>query len=269
MTAPGQVHVLNEAACAHSTEATKKGAAGDVVEPSASTTSSVEVLSPLGQNPGVSMPKITEPTVAEHVAHQEAAVFDAAIELFIEEGYEHVTMAEIAAKVGLARNSLYRYFPDKAHIVVRWFRTELPIQVALAADALSGDAPIALRLRRYVDAQLDYAATPAHALITSLVEVVPTLDRQVRLEFMASHRDLLAPLDDALRQAGLSDATDRSIVADLIGGLINAGASREARVGRDEITRERIVAAIEQLISTPEPSQEGSEQAPSNPIREA
>jgi AcrR family transcriptional regulator len=172
-------------------------------------------------------------------------------------------MAEIAAKVGLARNSLYRYFPDKAHIMVRWFRTELPIQVAVAADALSGDAPTAVRLRRYVDAQLDYAATPAHGLIASLVGVVPTVGEQIRLEFMASHRDLLAPLD----RAGLTNATDRSIVADLIGGLINAGADRETRIGRDEMARARIAGAIEQLISPSEPGARGSAQSPSTPVQ--
>jgi AcrR family transcriptional regulator len=213
------------------------------------------------------MPKISAPTVIEHVAHQEAAVLDAAIALFVRHGYDHVTMAEIAAKVGLARNSLYRYFPDKAHIMVRWFRTELPIQVAVAADALSGDAPTAVRLRRYVDAQLDYAATPAHGLIASLVGVVPTVGEQIRLEFMASHRDLLAPLDAALRRAGLTNATDRSIVADLIGGLINAGADRETRIGRDEMARARIAGAIEQLISPSEPGARGSAQSPSTPVR--
>ena len=39
------------------------------------------------------MPRITAGSVAEHVAHQEQAVFDAAIALFTEHGYSHVTLA--------------------------------------------------------------------------------------------------------------------------------------------------------------------------------
>jgi AcrR family transcriptional regulator len=196
------------------------------------------------------MPKITAPSLAEHVATQEAAVFEAAVTLFLERGYDQVSLADIAAAVGLARNSLYRYFPDKAHIMVRWFRSELPVQVAIAADALGGGASLEVRLRRYVDAQLDYAATPAHALIASLIEVIPTLDEQVRLEFLASHRDLLAPLEEALTRAGVEDAAERGMLADLIGGLVNAGGAREARLGRDEAMRQRIVATIEQLITS-------------------
>ena len=212
------------------------------------------------------MPKITAPSVAEHVATQEAAVFEAAVGLFLERGYDQVSLADIAAAVGLARNSLYRYFPDKAHIMVRWFRTELPVQVGIAAEALGGGAPLEERFRRYVDAQLDYAATPAHALIASLVEVIPTLDAQVRLEFMASHRDLLAPLDDALGRAGVEDAVERSMIADLIGGLINAGAAREARLGRDDLVRSRIVSTTEHLIAS---AQGRATTRRTNPAKEA
>jgi hypothetical protein len=40
------------------------------------------------------------------------------------------------------------------------------------------------------------------------------------------------------------------MLADLIGGLVNAGGAREARLGRDEAMRQRIVATIEQLITS-------------------
>ena len=194
------------------------------------------------------MPKITAPSVAEHVAQQEAAVFDAAISLFIERGYDNVSLGDIAQEVGLARNSLYRYFPDKAHIMIRWFRSELPLQVTIGADALDGDDPLSVRVRRYVDAQLDYAATPAHGLIASLIDLVPSFDDEVRAEVMASHRELLAPFDDALNEAGIDAAAERGIIADLTQGLVNAGAEREARIGRDEAARDRIVEAILALV---------------------
>ena len=208
------------------------------------------------------MPKITAPSVAEHVAQQEAAVFDAAITLFIERGYDNVSLGDIAQQVGLARNSLYRYFPDKAHIMIRWFRSELPLQVAIAADALSGDETLAERIRRYVDAQLDYAATPAHGLISSLIDLVPSFDDAVRAEVMASHRDLLAPLDDALASAGVRDQSERGIIADLTQGLINAGADRESRTGRDERARARIVEATLALLDQGKATRRRQERTP-------
>src|SRR5690606_10118161 len=75
------------------------------------------------------VPRISAESVAAHVARQEAAVLDAAVRLFSERGYSEVTIGDIAAEVGLARNSLYRYFPDKDHILLAWFRRELPGQV--------------------------------------------------------------------------------------------------------------------------------------------
>ena len=74
------------------------------------------------------MPRITAGSVAEHVAQQERAVFDAAIALFTERGYSAVTLGDIAKEVGLARNSLYRYFPTKASILLRWYAEESTMQ---------------------------------------------------------------------------------------------------------------------------------------------
>ena len=196
------------------------------------------------------MPRIGAPTVAEHVALQEAAVFDAAIELFVERGYADVSMVDIAAAVGLTRNSLYRYFPDKAHIQVRWFERELPVQVDMAVRALGGDDPLDEHVTRYADAQLDDAATPARGLITTLVQVVNVLGDDLRQELMASHRALDEPLQDALRRAGLDDPTHRTVVADLIAGLVHAGVDREARVGRDERFRARIVDTVLRMITS-------------------
>ena len=128
------------------------------------------------------MPKISAPSVAEHVAQQEALVFDTALRLFTERGYSHVTLGDIAAEVGLKRNSLYRYFPSKAHILVRWFRAELPAQAAHSSEVLTGTGPPLGRIVRWADDQLDYALRPEHALIAALSDVVPDLDPETRAE---------------------------------------------------------------------------------------
>src|SRR6478736_2506991 len=99
------------------------------------------------------MPRIAADSVQEHVARQEAAVIEAAIRLFNERGVRDVTLGDIAKEVGLARNSLYRYFPDKAHILAAWFRTTIAPLVAESNEIANEDAPVADRLERWVDAQ--------------------------------------------------------------------------------------------------------------------
>lgn len=193
------------------------------------------------------MPRISAANIAEHVARQEAAVFDAAVRLFVERGYHEVSLGDIAAEVGLKRNSLYRYFPDKAHILVRWFRLELPHQVARSEELLTGDDPPLDRLRRWTIAQLDYARTPEHTLVAALVDVAPQLDPETRAELADSHRGLMVPLTGVLAELGVP-VDERSGVVDLLGGLVLAAARREVSVGEEEGTKQRLLAAVAGLV---------------------
>jgi AcrR family transcriptional regulator len=194
------------------------------------------------------VPRIAADTIADHVALQEAAVFDAAIRLFIERGYQRVSLGDIATEVGLARNSLYRYFPDKAHILLRWFRTELPAQVARTEALLSGDEPPVDRLGRWIDDQLDYALRPEHELVAAIADVAPELDEDARRELADSHRQLFAPLDSTLRETGVRRAEDRSAIAALIGGLVLAAAEHEREHGRSRRVRRLTLDAVRGLL---------------------
>lgn len=199
------------------------------------------------------MPRISADTVAEHVAQQEAAVFDAAIRLFLERGYAEVGLGDVAAAVGLKRTSLYRYFPDKAHILVRWLRRELDAEAETARDLLGGGdgdgaAPpdVRDRIERWVDHQLAYARRPEHALIRALTDADRALDPATRAELADAHRRVLAPLHTALRAAGLDDA-DAAATATLLFGLVRAAA--DAPGGEDPVLRARLSAAIDGLLA--------------------
>lgn len=195
------------------------------------------------------MPRIQADSVAEHVARQEAAVFDAALRLFVERGYAGVSLGDIAAEVGLARNSLYRYFPDKAHILLRWFRAELPAQVERATAVLGGEGRPRARIEAWVDDQLDYARRPEHDLVVALAEATGDLEPEELAELADSHRQVLAPLDAALVEAGLADADERGAVADLLGGLVIAAGQREARLGAaDPEVRAQVGRALDGLL---------------------
>ncbi len=193
------------------------------------------------------MPRITAGSVAEHVAHQERAVFDAAIALFTERGYAAVTLADIAKEVGLARNSLYRYFPTKASILLRWYCNEMPFQIQRSADLLAGaDAPEA-RIDRWAMAQIDYAHHPEHRLIAALGEATGNLDPAARAEFAASHQQLMAPFNAALATAGLS-GPELTATADLIWNAVLTQARRELVDGPDPDGRAVLTRCIHALV---------------------
>lgn len=50
--------------------------------------------------------------------------------MFIERGFDNVTVGEIAAEVGMAASTLYRHFPTKEHIVI-WDEHDTAIESAL------------------------------------------------------------------------------------------------------------------------------------------
>jgi AcrR family transcriptional regulator len=193
------------------------------------------------------VPRIQADSVAEHVAQQRAAVFAAAVELFVAEGYGEVSMGDIAARVGLARNSLYRYFPDKAHILLEWFRDELPRQAGRSAELLSGPGAPDERIGRWALDQLDYAHEPEHALMASLPELLAGADADTRAELAEVHRTMATPLDAALADAGVRKAADRRVVADLLGGLVLAAGRSEAD-GPDPAVRRHLLAALAAVV---------------------
>lgn len=195
------------------------------------------------------MPRISAPTIGAHVAIQEQRVFEEAVTLFIERGYGNVTFGDIAAAVGLARNSLYRYFPGKVDILTRWFHDELARRIERSEAVLSGDGAPAELIAAWIDDQLDYAALPQHQLLATIQSLEPELTPTFRAELTASHRTLLDPFRRVLADAGVTDPAARDAMCDLVSGLIFA-ASRHERAGGDpHLTRNLVRRGVAAFMS--------------------
>lgn len=198
------------------------------------------------------MPRITGPTIAAHVAQQEAAVVRAATELFAERGFAAVTMADIAERVGLARSSLYRYFPDKDHILLAWLRRENAALVERSAAIAGSDSPPQVRLRRWLRLQLDYLQEPDHQLFTQIATSFSDLEPEVLDAVVEEHRRLYATVEpivaDALRVSGGGrERRDPSLVAALVVGLLRAAGEALGRgvpLGRVRRELERAAVAV-------------------------
>ena len=179
------------------------------------------------------MPKIAADSVHEHVARQEAAVISAAIKLFNERGVRDVSLADIAGEVGLARNSLYRYFPEKAHILAAWFRVTIAPLVELSNAIAASDQPSSVRLNRWVDAQFDYLTAPDHAAMLIASNELTALPDDVRDELGAGHRELYGSLARILRDAFV-DRPDRRIeIITMLIAAVTRSAAEQVRSGAD------------------------------------
>ncbi|MCW2295449.1 TetR/AcrR family transcriptional regulator [Rhodococcus erythropolis] len=115
-----------------------------------------------------------------------------AMDLFHREGFEGVTVNQVADAAGVSRNTFMRYFDTKEDTVLG----ALEAKGEQVADALRKRPPgegVWLALRRALDVIVDdYMANPASALATaSLIQGTPSLVAR-RLEKQCGWRPLLA-----------------------------------------------------------------------------
>ena len=106
----------------------------------------------------------------------------AALELFVERGYEQATVTEIARRAGLAQRTFFRHFADKREVLFAGARTQQEYLVSAVARAPEAATPIDA-----VDAALEAAA----AELQERGEYAPTLgdvSPSGRRTSVASHR---------------------------------------------------------------------------------
>jgi AcrR family transcriptional regulator len=147
----------------------------------------------------------------------------AAIDLYLELGYENVTVAQIADRAGLTRRTFSRYFTDKRDVLFAGSE-RLP---GLLAEALG---------------QADPALTPFEALLTALADVGAVLGPRVaphaaqRREVIArspelqergrtKFADVADALAAALHQRGM-DPPDATLLADVGVAIFRSGFDR-------------------------------------------
>ncbi len=71
------------------------------------------------------MPRLWDETIEAHRRAVRSAALDATADLVAERGLRSVTMSAIAAKTGIGRATLYKYFPDVEAILVAWHERQV------------------------------------------------------------------------------------------------------------------------------------------------
>ena len=167
------------------------------------------------------------------------AIVAAARELLATGGASAVTPAAVAARAGLARTSVYQYFPSTGALV------------AVAVEAIFADANAVLAdvVARADDPRARIRAYVRHALLLAARDHGPF--RQVSFADLPAecvsrvrelHAAMLAPLRSALEDLDLPDVP---LVTALIFGTVSAAAEVVERGGDAEATAARTIAFID------------------------
>ncbi|HEV3186888.1 MAG TPA: TetR family transcriptional regulator [Acidimicrobiales bacterium] len=126
----------------------------------------------------------------------------AAIELYVERGFEQTTVAEIAKRAGLAERTFFRYFVDKREVLFWGSAALQELLVSTVVAAPAGAAPIAA---------IAEALEAAGALLQERRE--GALQRQAVIEANPELREreliklasLAAAMAEALRERGVAE----------------------------------------------------------------
>ena len=100
-----------------------------------------------------------------------AAIFQAALDLFQERGYEATTMRAIAERAGVSLGSSYHYFPSKEHLVLDFYRHTHELHREVIDPLLAREKDFGARLRGTIRA-IVVTCEPFHAVAGSIFSSV-------------------------------------------------------------------------------------------------
>jgi AcrR family transcriptional regulator len=91
----------------------------------------------------------TDPSTKK--GRRRGAILDAAAEMFSSRGYRATSMDELAATVGVAKGTLYLYFPKKVDLVIACGAREKLAWMPRLRDIMEGgDRPAHVRLKQWI-----------------------------------------------------------------------------------------------------------------------
>lgn len=185
------------------------------------------------------VPKIRAASVADHRAQQRRALVAAARQLLQEGDASAVTFAAVAARTGLARNSVYKYFADRGELLAEVVREATPRWTVRIREEMAEARTPVERVAAYVRAQLILVRDGEHRIAQALAG---DRDAAVLREGAAeAHARILEPLITTLAELG-DDAPHRT--ARLLQGLVNAATTAlESGDDFDAVTRRAVLLA--------------------------
>ena len=205
------------------------------------------------------MPKIIGSTLAEHRERVRTQLFTALSELLSETGFDAVSMADIAARAGVGRTSVYNHFPDKEAVLLGFIEHETAQYVRALSESLAHVRDPEEQLRVYIREQINLKAVYHLAPGPDLRSVVSS-GTQMRLrEHVHQVTDLLASILRRGIETGRLPDQDIDAVVPLINACLSGRNHPEAdpeRTRAIEATEAFVLRAVGLRPAQPRPTAE-------------
>jgi AcrR family transcriptional regulator len=178
------------------------------------------------------MPRIRGASIEEHHEMVWADLAKALRELLAERDYDAITMGHIAARAGLARNTLYNYGREKTALVVALTeRASRPTTARVTEIAARVDESAEQRLREIIDVVLVAFTDRLLQLILRPGGALPDVGAPKGPDspFHAVVGELVKVVRDGIARGEFRDVEDIALTVELLSGLMRAAAERIGR----------------------------------------
>jgi AcrR family transcriptional regulator len=193
------------------------------------------------------MPKIEAANIEEHIRNQTDRILNAAAGLFRSQGYRATDMGEIARSIGLARNSLYRYYASKDHIFVASMQRDMAPYLDEVARLEEKFPDPARRIDAWLDLQMEMAIGPCRTamnLIGDITEASPELRKEIGILHESPHR----VLESAVTQCLAGTVRDVAVVTSIIASMVQSAGAQIIQSGRQAAVLAELKRSVERIL---------------------
>jgi AcrR family transcriptional regulator len=194
------------------------------------------------------MPRIRGASIEQHHEMVWADLAEAMRQLLLDRDYDSINLGHIAARAGLARNTLYNYAGDKSALVLALTqRAGRPVVERVAAIAARAADPAADRMREIIEAVLEAFRDQVLQLMFRQGPGLPVaaVPKGPDSPFHAIVVEVENVVRDGIAGGEFRDAGDVQLVVELLSGVMRAGAER---IGRDPAAFAATVRAAREII---------------------
>jgi len=185
------------------------------------------------------MPRIDAPTVAEHHQMRRDSLLAAGADILATVGPSGLTHSALGEAAGIARTSVYQYFPSRDELVESVIECAFAGAQAQLAAAVSHETEPLDRIIAYVTHSLARASDATHGAFAAIPGELLSAPNKQRLDEL--HRAAVAPLREALTELGV---VEPSLIASFVDGMIQAAARRILAGDDPAIVAPALVAAV-------------------------
>ncbi len=175
---------------------------------------------------------------------KQETILQAALDLFLEQGYARTSMDTVAARAGVTKQTVYRYYPSKEELFVA---VMAHIQATEEPLYTMGDGALAIELNLFGRDLLAFHLSPPALGVYKLMVSEGAKERLLQPFMQAGPKRVLAPLVDFL-QKRFPSLEEPGFYAQMFAAMILAPRNQMLMQGNVRVIREEQRVFVEKVV---------------------